>query len=163
MAGRWACHLIAAASQIVLLQGTCQELEKSYFRLTSTPDPATVRCGDGVSSTSQRVAIDTWVGSCAAPPGAAACSRGLWRCHVCVPVRPLNVPASLASACVMFLTPLLIAFVPLTQPLPRPIPCRPEPVLRKALERLIGLLRAREVGYFYALDQFKARHGLLLW
>lgn len=26
-----------------LVQGTCQELEKSYFRLTSTPDPATVR------------------------------------------------------------------------------------------------------------------------
>lgn len=30
------------------VQGTCQELEKSYFRLTSAPDPATVRQGKRV-------------------------------------------------------------------------------------------------------------------
>lgn len=33
--------------------------------------------------------------------------------------------------------------------------CRPEPVLRRALDRLIRLLRDGEVNYFYALDQFK--------
>ncbi len=33
--------------------------------------------------------------------------------------------------------------------------CRPEPVLRAAVERLVGLLRERRVNYFYALDQFK--------
>ena len=33
--------------------------------------------------------------------------------------------------------------------------CRPEPVLRRALDRLIRLLREGEVNYFYALDQFK--------
>lgn len=36
-------------------------------------------------------------------------------------------------------------------------PCRPESVLRKAVERLVGLLRERRVNYFYALDQFKVR------
>jgi hypothetical protein len=33
--------------------------------------------------------------------------------------------------------------------------CRPEPVLRRALDRLVSLLRERKVNYFYALDQFK--------
>lgn len=33
----------AAEADIVQLQGTCQRLEKSYFRLTSAPDPAEVR------------------------------------------------------------------------------------------------------------------------
>ena len=32
---------------------------------------------------------------------------------------------------------------------------RPEPVLERALERLLGLLRAGGESYFYALDQFK--------
>jgi hypothetical protein len=56
------------------LQGTCQNLEKSYFRLTSAPDPSTVR---------------------------------------------------------------------------------PEPVLRRALDRLVRLIATGEVNYFYAQDQFK--------
>ena len=56
------------------LQGTCQDLEKSYFRLTSAPDPSTVR---------------------------------------------------------------------------------PQPVLRKALDRLNRLILSREVNYFYAQDQYK--------
>lgn len=30
-------------------------------------------------------------------------------------------------------------------------------MLRRALDRLLRLLRSREVNYFYALDQFKAR------
>lgn len=34
--------------------------------------------------------------------------------------------------------------------------CRPEPVLRAALRRLVGLLRDGAVNYFYALDQLKA-------
>jgi hypothetical protein len=33
--------------------------------------------------------------------------------------------------------------------------CRPEPVLRAALRRLVGLLRDGAVNYFYALDQLK--------
>lgn len=56
------------------LKGTCKKLEKSYFRLTSAPDPSTVR---------------------------------------------------------------------------------PEPVLRKALARLVGLIASGDVNYFYAQDQFK--------
>lgn len=56
------------------MQGTCKKLEKSYFRLTSAPDPSTVR---------------------------------------------------------------------------------PEPVLRKALGRLVGLIASGDVNYFYAQDQFK--------
>eukprot|EP00889_Picochlorum_renovo_P007367 jgi/Picre1/34397/NNA_001866.t1 len=56
------------------LKGTCKKLEKSYFRLTSAPDPSTVR---------------------------------------------------------------------------------PEPVLRKALGRLVGLIASGDVNYFYAQDQFK--------
>jgi len=56
------------------LKGTCSKLEKSYFRLTSAPDPSTVR---------------------------------------------------------------------------------PEPVLRKALARLNGLIASGQVNYFYAQDQFK--------
>jgi hypothetical protein len=56
------------------IKGTCQNLEKSYFRLTSAPDPSTVR---------------------------------------------------------------------------------PEPVLRRALERLVHLIATGEVNYFYAQDQFK--------
>ncbi|PNG99650.1 Leukocyte receptor cluster member 8, partial [Tetrabaena socialis] len=54
--------------------GTCQALDKSYFRLTSQPDPATVR---------------------------------------------------------------------------------PEPVLERALARLVGMIAAREANYFYTIDQFK--------
>ena len=38
---------------------------------------------------------------------------------------------------------------------PDPAGVRPERVLRAALARLVGLLRRREVNYFYALDQFK--------
>jgi SAC3 family protein LENG8/THP3 len=38
---------------------------------------------------------------------------------------------------------------------PDPSSVRPEPVLAKALERLVGLLRAGSVTYFYAQDQFK--------
>ncbi len=34
--------------------------------------------------------------------------------------------------------------------------CRPEAVLRVALQRLVGLLRDGAVNYFYALDQLKA-------
>lgn len=56
------------------IKGTCQNLEKSYFRLTSAPDPSTVR---------------------------------------------------------------------------------PEPVLRRALSRLVRLISSGEVNYFYAQDQFK--------
>lgn len=56
------------------LQGTCQQLEKSYFRLTRAPDPSTVR---------------------------------------------------------------------------------PEPILRKALDRLVGMLRSGNTKYLYAQDQFK--------
>lgn len=56
------------------LKGTCKDVEKSYFRLTSAPDPSTVR---------------------------------------------------------------------------------PEPVLRKALQRLVGLIASGDVNYFYAQDQFK--------
>ena len=59
---------------LFVVKGTMQELEKSYFRLTSAPDPSTVR---------------------------------------------------------------------------------PEPVLRRAYERLIHLLRKGTQNYFYALDQFK--------
>ncbi|GLI62725.1 hypothetical protein VaNZ11_005454 [Volvox africanus] len=57
-----------------LVVGTCQNLEKSYFRLTSKPDPATVR---------------------------------------------------------------------------------PEPVLERALERLVSLIAHGEASFFYSLDQFK--------
>ncbi|GIL69107.1 hypothetical protein Vretifemale_97 [Volvox reticuliferus] len=57
-----------------LVVGTCQNLEKSYFRLTSKPDPATVR---------------------------------------------------------------------------------PEPVLERALERLVSMIAHGEATYFYSLDQFK--------
>lgn len=56
------------------LRGTCKDIEKSYFRLTSAPDPSTVR---------------------------------------------------------------------------------PEPILRKALRRLVGLIASGDVTYFYAQDQFK--------
>ena len=59
---------------LFVVKGTMQELEKSYFRLTSAPDPSTVR---------------------------------------------------------------------------------PEPVLRRAYERLVHLLRQGAQNYFYALDQFK--------
>ena len=59
---------------LFVVKGTMQELEKSYFRLTSAPDPSTVR---------------------------------------------------------------------------------PEPVLRRAYERLVHLLRQGKQNYFYALDQFK--------
>ena len=38
---------------------------------------------------------------------------------------------------------------------PDPASVRPEPVLERALERLLGLLRAGGESYFYALDQFK--------
>mmetsp|Transcript_22383 Transcript_22383/g.62057 ORF Transcript_22383/g.62057 Transcript_22383/m.62057 type:complete len:806 (-) Transcript_22383:370-2787(-) len=57
------------------IQGTCQSLEKSYFRLTCAPDPSTVR---------------------------------------------------------------------------------PQPVLRKALDRLLRLLKEKKENFFYAQDQFKA-------
>lgn len=63
----------------LVIRGTCQNLEKSYFRLTSAPDPATVR---------------------------------------------------------------------------------PEAVVRRAYERLVGLLAGGAVNYFYALDQFKVRRVL---
>lgn len=56
------------------VQGTCQTLEKSYFRLTTAPDPSVVR---------------------------------------------------------------------------------PEPVLRRALQRLLHMLRDGSANYFYAADQFK--------
>jgi SAC3 family protein LENG8/THP3 len=71
------CYLVDNLILILsffLLQGTCQNLEKSYFRLTSAPDPSTVR---------------------------------------------------------------------------------PEPVLRRALEKLVHLIATGEVNYFYAQDQFK--------
>ena len=61
-----------------LLQGTSQAIEKSYFRLTSAPDPSTVR---------------------------------------------------------------------------------PEPVLARALQRLVGLVQAKQVSYLYMLDQFKVGAG----
>jgi len=38
---------------------------------------------------------------------------------------------------------------------PDPKVVRPEPVLEKALDRLINLYRKKEVTYFYANDQFK--------
>jgi hypothetical protein len=60
--------------QVSTLKGTCKNIEKSYFRLTSAPDPSSVR---------------------------------------------------------------------------------PEPVLRKALHRLIGLIASGDVNYFYSQDQFK--------
>ena len=62
------------------LQGTCQQLEKSYFRLTSAPDPSVVR---------------------------------------------------------------------------------PPTVLRRALDRLLRLLRDGAVQYFYAVDQFKGMRQVL--
>ena len=46
---------------------------------------------------------------------------------------------------------------------PDPADVRPEPVLRRALERLVGQLAAEQpVKYLYALDQFKVR-GLCCW
>ena len=39
---------------------------------------------------------------------------------------------------------------------PDPSVVRPEPVLELALDRLVDLLRKKEVDYFYAADQFKA-------
>jgi len=66
--------LLLLSNNYLLVQGTCQTLEKSYFRLTSAPDPSTVR---------------------------------------------------------------------------------PEPVLRRALDRLVHLIATGEVNYFYAQDQFK--------
>ncbi|KAG2429359.1 hypothetical protein HXX76_011125 [Chlamydomonas incerta] len=38
---------------------------------------------------------------------------------------------------------------------PEPSSVRPEPVLARALERLVRLIAAREATYFYSLDQFK--------
>jgi len=38
---------------------------------------------------------------------------------------------------------------------PDPSTVRPEPVLRRAYERLVHLLRQGKQNYFYALDQFK--------
>lgn len=38
---------------------------------------------------------------------------------------------------------------------PDPSTVRPEPVLEKALERLLGLIRRGSVSYFYMEDQFK--------
>ena len=64
-----------------VLQGTCPKLEKSYFRLTSAPDPSVVR---------------------------------------------------------------------------------PPTVLRRALDRLLRLLRDGAVQYFYAVDQFKGMRQVLL-
>lgn len=39
---------------------------------------------------------------------------------------------------------------------PDPSTVRPEPVLRKALTRLVGVLQSKTVNYMYACDQFKA-------
>lgn len=47
---------------------------------------------------------------------------------------------------------ILIPSLLLTAPLPQ---VRPEPVLRRALDRLISLLHAGSVNYFYACDQLK--------
>lgn len=38
---------------------------------------------------------------------------------------------------------------------PDPAVVRPQPILRRALDRLVGLLRDGSVNYFYACDQFK--------
>jgi hypothetical protein len=38
---------------------------------------------------------------------------------------------------------------------PDPSVVRPEPVLRKALDRLVGMLREGRANWFYACDQFK--------
>jgi len=75
------CLPPAAKRQCAGAQGTCQQLEKSYFRLTSAPDPSVVR---------------------------------------------------------------------------------PPTVLRRALDRLLRLLRDGAVQYFYAVDQFKGMRQVLL-
>jgi hypothetical protein len=38
---------------------------------------------------------------------------------------------------------------------PDPSVVRPEPVLRRALDRLVGMLREGRANWFYACDQFK--------
>lgn len=38
---------------------------------------------------------------------------------------------------------------------PDPSVVRPEPILKRALDRLVDLLKHKQVDYFYAADQFK--------
>ena len=93
----------------LLAQGTSQDLEKSYFRLTSAPDPATVRWGwagrcsrhRGLLACLPCQAARSARAGAAAVPVAPVASRAAWRIDALLPLRAgqsWRVPCAAAPA-----------------------------------------------------------------
>ena len=138
-------------------------LEKSYFRLTAAPvrtPRCHIMCDMCEWPASGEELLPPNRGTSEHPPG-----RGFARTHAAdfppLPLPLLHTFSPLPSLPLPFLAaPPLITCLPSLPPSPLPLSqdpsaVRPEPVLRRALSRLVSMMREGSANWFYACDQLK--------